>query len=221
MLTLQLDTNAAQVSRILRRLFADQIPFALSRAVNDVTEEAQERQRTHQRRIFQVRRSTFVDRAVKVKPRATKRSPFAIIAINPPGGQKRADIISKFETQRRKVARSGTIAIPVGARRTKAGIISARDRPRALGLQRHGPSGRVLRGARRTVLIRSTPGGEGTIFQRVGRGASSELRPLWLLRREVRIDPELNFTANVTKTVAQRFPMLFDQRLGEAVRSAR
>ncbi|MHC5059306.1 MAG: hypothetical protein ACYTKD_32025, partial [Planctomycetota bacterium] len=64
-MNIELDTNAAQVSRTLRFLFAEQLPFATSKAINDTAKDAQKAQRAGMARRFTVRRPTFVFRSIK------------------------------------------------------------------------------------------------------------------------------------------------------------
>ena len=215
-------TNVPEINALLGRLFRDQIPFATSRAINDVAKLAQEKQRKHQRKIFTVRRPQFVDKAVKIKPFASKRSLSAIIQIAPPGGAKTRDILTKFETDRTKRPRDGrSIAVPVNVKRTAAGVVRKNLRPRALNLRKHGGAGRVLRGDRRTFLIRNAAGGGGGIFQRFGGKGSTEVRLLFALVPRVSITPDLEFLDNVTQIVNTRFADRFSLRFDEAIRSAR
>lgn len=212
-----IETNALEVAGLLGRLFRDQVPFALSQAINDVAKEAQTVQRAHQRRVFTVRRPQFVDRAVKIRPFSTKRSPVAVLRIEPPGGRARADILTKFEDQTVKRPRDGrSIAVPSKVKRTAAGIVRKAERPSALELR---GSGRVLRGARGTYLIR-TPRG-GVIIQRSGRRGAKQSRVLYYLEPEVRIRPDLDFVENITRVVGARFEDRFSARFDLAVRTAR
>ena len=212
-LHLDVDFDSRDVERFLGTL-ARQVPFALKVAINETLKDAQKAQRIHQRRVLTVRRPQFVDRAVKIKPFATKQTLTGTMLIDPPGGQKRADILTKFERGGIKRPRSGRhLVLPVEARRTRAGIVTTRNRPKALKLQRRG---RSVRGARRTFVVR----GVG-IFQRVHRGRRSRVRLLFAFLRQVPIDRRLHFIANAERTVGRRFDHNFDRAFDKAVRTAR
>lgn len=215
------ETNAPQVAGIMGRLFRDQMPFVLKSAINSTTLDAQKRQRAHQRRVFQVRNPRFVDRAVKIKPFASKSRPTATIRIDPPGGTTRGDILTKFETEREKLPRRGKrLAVPVDVRRTKTGAISGARKGAIRSLELQPTSKNVAIGKKRTFAIRK-PGGRGGVYQRVGRGKRSRVRTLFLFAPRVQIRPELNFVANVTRTVHERFEGHYFTAFDRAVRTAR
>lgn len=220
---LRVESNATEVAGAVGTLFRDQIPFAAAVAVNETAKRFQIEQREHQRGIFTVRRPRFVDRAVKIRRGdfATKREPTAIVRIEPPGGQERADILTKFEDQEFKVPFKGErLAIPVDVRRTGTGIVPPSMRPSSLDFKPHGSSGRVMRGKKRTFLIRE-PGGRGAIFQRFGRRGSSDVRVLFVFAPRADIDPELEFHANAVRVVRGRFPREFRDAFDRAIRTAR
>lgn len=226
-LTIEVDMDVEGVSRWARHVHEDQLPFAISRAINWVALDFQEAQREHMESIFTVRRPRFVLRAVKIKPFARKNRLWARVQIDPPGGRARADILTKFETERFKVPFSGSrIAIPTEhVARTPTGVIRKRHRISEFDLQPVGGQvfsrkSRVAVGERRTVSIQR-PGGRGMLFQRQGRGGASELVPLYIYRPRVEIEPELNFVANARRTVRRRWEDAFFRSFSAAVRTAR
>jgi len=177
--TMELDTR--QASAFVRAVWADQLPFATSKAINDSALGGQKVQRAHQREIFTVRRASFVDRAVKIAQFAKKDALEARVRVEPPGGQKRADVIAKFEDMTIKGPFRGTsIAVPTRhVPRTGAGIIKKAWRPKSLlGGGKAGSSDRLLpgggvlvgnetmQGKKHVFLIRRSSG-KGTIFMRI------------------------------------------------------
>lgn len=224
MISIKVDATATRSA--LRSLFADQLPFATMRAINETAKQFQEEQRRGMQQRFTVRRPQFVLRAVKISPFATKQRLEARIAIDPPGGQARADILTKFEEGGTKTPRTGArIAIPDQARRTKAGVVSRTQRPSAFDFQPHGTfvfsrSARVMVGKRRTVLIRQ-PGGRGVILQRVGRGRASELRALYVFRPHVPIDQLLEFEETAFRVVRERWSENFEAAFARAIATAK
>jgi len=229
-MTLEIRTDTAQVSAFMRNLFHDQLPFVAAQAVNATALEFQRVQRAHQRSIFEVRRPVWVDRSVKLKPRATKQRPEARIRVDPPGGRSRADITGKFETERRKRPRGGTrLAIPIEARRTSTGVVSKAGRLKSFDL--HRVSARTSKGLKRVFVIRE-PGGRGFVFQRKGRRFKRRRTPglgrrrgdarlLYIFRPEVPISPELHFVRNAVLTVRRTFDRHYSRAFTKAVRTAR
>jgi len=218
-----IETNAAEVAGLLGRLFRDQVPFALSVAINDTAKAAQEVQRRHQRQVFDVRNTRFVDSGVKLKPFATKRRPEAALRVEPLGGRERASILTRHEDQREKRAREGrNVAVPspyLAGRRRRRGV-PVKLRPGALGLQPVTPT--MARGQERTFRVNLSAGPlSGLILQRTGRGKRSRTRVLYFLRPLVRIRPELDFVPNIRNTVDREFQGFMARAFDHAVRTAR
>lgn len=71
-----------------------QLPFAVSKALNEVANKAQAAEREHMKQAFKLRRETFVLRGVKINKaeRATKSSWSVVIRISYPGVGKFMDI---------------------------------------------------------------------------------------------------------------------------------
>lgn len=218
-----IETNAGEVSRLMQRLFRDQMPFALATAINDVAKQSQSNQRARQRRIFEVRNRRFIDSSVKLKPFATKRSPEAVLRVEPLGGAERASIISQHEDQVRKVPRDGrNLAVPspyLMGRRRQRGV--PKDlRPAALQLKERHPN--MAQGENRTFRV-TTNGGRnaGLILQRTGRGRRSRTRVLYFLRPLARLRPELLFVRTISDTVRNQFPRAMGRAFDHAVRTAK
>lgn len=235
--TLRIDlTINDQASPFLRTLFADQVPFATSRAINRTALDFQKAQRSRLHAIFTLRRVRWAEQSIKIKPFATKRSPEARISIDPPGGGRtKADILGKFETETRKGPfRGRSVAVPTEhVPRTGAGVIRKGWRPAELfaDARQHGVGkvfsrkGNVYKGARGTFLIRR-PGGKGVILQRHGgmaatTGHDPNVRPLYFLVPYVRITPELEFVETAKKTIERRWPENFREAFDRALRTAR
>lgn len=231
---IRVDSNAAEIKDWMRTLFRDQVPFATSKAINETALKAQRAQREHQSREFTIRRRSFVQKAVKIKPFSRKSRLFADIQIDPFGGQARADILTKFESDLRKTPiRGSRIAIPTKQlRRTGTGIVPPSMRPSALDFKPHGRGrvftgtekrfkGDVFRGKKRTFMI-LRPGGRGAIFQRFGRRGSSEVRTIFTFAPSVDIsDTRLSFIPNVTRVVRDQFDREFVKAFDLAVRTSR
>lgn len=148
---------------------------------------------------------------LKIKPFANKRRLSATVQIEPLGGQRTADILAKFEEGGTKRPREGRhLAVPIEARRTKRGIISRAQRPRAFQFREIGKS---IVGLKRTFLIPRVG-----IFQRRGK---RKVRLLYASERTVPIPAALGFVENATRVVRVMFRRRFRKAFQQAVRMAR
>lgn len=196
-----------------------QIPFALSRAINSTALDVQRAGRNRFRSVFTLRRPDWADRSMKIKQFATKRNPVAIIGIESPGNAQRSDILAKFETDTQKVPRGRSLAIPVGAnvKRNNKDIITKAQRPAAYNFHKQG--NRIV-GDRRTFIIRK-PDGSGLILQRKGRGRRSQTFALYILAKRARLVPDLKFIPGAQSVVDTRFNQHMQREFDNAMRTAR
>jgi hypothetical protein len=210
------------------RLIADvrkQLPFAVSKAINDTLLQAQVAERERIAGAFTLRRPDFIFRTVKIEREdfAQKDKLYGIMRIDPT-----RDFLAKFEAGGQKTPRSGhDIAVPDQARPSKGALIPAGLRPKALSLQRTG--GRI-RGAKRTFVIETSthPGiyqRVGTerrgAFRRIGRGRDPNVRLLYSFKPSVRIDRRLGFAETAKRVVDQQFKANFAASFDLAMRTAR
>src|SRR5206468_4812165 len=92
---------------------SDQIPFAMKNALNTTGLQFQALQRAHDASIFTERRPDWLDRSIKITHFASKFEPWVTIGVHPPGGDTRADIITKVEDQTQKTPFTGrAVAVP-------------------------------------------------------------------------------------------------------------
>lgn len=212
------DTNAVQISDFMRSLFADQVPFAVSTAINRTARDFQDAQRDLMRDRFTIRRP-WVLQGVKINRGdfATKTKLEARVHIDPA-----RDFLVKFEEGDTKRPRGSRIAVPKEARRTKTGVVSRSQRPRALRFVQHGEGARavVYRGEKRTFMI-LRPGGRGEIFQRFGRRGRGALRLLFSFTPEAETPEALDFEDTARRVVATRFGAHFSTAFDSAAASAR
>lgn len=216
-----------------------QLPFIESLAINETAKGFQKKQRQHQLRVFTARRPRFIERAVKIKPFSNKRQwpdVHAVVKIDPPGGQARADILAKFEEGGEKRPRDGSsLAIPTtDLKRTKTGIVPRSKRPRSFGFRRHGrgPEATVYVGKKRTFLIKYHDGETGGIYQRTGRrsrrrsgrrsaravlGRDPSIRTLFRFTPRASIDRRLKFFENARGHVRANFSRNFHEAMRRAL----
>jgi hypothetical protein len=216
---IRIRANAGPVARALQKN-EKQAKYALAKAINATALGAQAEVRANMRHVFTLRRAAFFDRAIKIKPFATRERPSADLQIDPQ--LKRRDIIIQHEEGRVKRATSGKgVAIPVEAARGRTGVVYNRNRPSQLGLKPgKGGNRNVMRGDRRTVLIRSSSG-RGALYQRVGRKKSSRLKMLYKWAEQGKIAPRLGFKRTTERAVKAKFAGHFKREFAAALATAR
>lgn len=187
--------------RVARNMdaFADQIPFALSRAMNDAADDTrtkliEETWPTH----VQARNRSFMRAALTTKgQRATKRK--LQVTIYDKLGRGNLSLHSKGGTRQ---ASRGTIAVPsrvVKVRRSGKGV-PAGLKPRALPNSfRKGDS----------------------IYQRMPKTkkVKAHIRLMYTLKPSVRISPDVPFEADFRSTMQRRVFERFGPRIREAMKS--
>lgn len=206
---LQAKVNITGAARFLRSM-KDQVPFATSLAINDVAKQGQAKQRermlTPGEVFANIRRPSFIKLAVKLKPQARKNSLRAVVAIDPPGGQKN-DVFSKFEKGGRHTASDGgRLAIPTSTvRPSRSEIVPRRKRPTAL--KQKGKS----------FVLKARTGKE-FIAQYVGSKANRSLAFLYQLVRDVPLDPSLEFEKTIQKVVHDNYQEAFSKAFTKALK---
>ena len=208
-LELRVESNLVQLKAFLTGM-ERQLPFVFKVAINDTALDVQKAITARIMKVFTIKGRFFASRAAKLKPFATKQSLSATVAIDPPGGKKRADIFAKFETPSIKTPRGGRhIAIPKDVPRY---LRRTRSRPSPLKTLNLRRVGGTIRGERRTFVI---PG--VGVFQRIGRqvkrgvrraarSVANKLRILFLFVRRAMIDDRLEFIDTAKKVVKDVFP---------------
>ena len=179
--------------------FADQIPYALSLAVNETAKDVQKAIRGHIHDEFIVRRKSWIDNSIKIKPFATKETLSATVSISPAGGN---DVLSKFEDGGTKVSQTGgNIAVPSeDTFPDNSKVIPTAKRPRN------------LKGAFKVIGAN----GKAFIFTTVGRGKAKIYRLAYSLQSSVKIPKKLGFEETAVKTVNA----MWQQRWSEAWQKA-
>lgn len=217
--------DPARFARELAR-GVDQIPFATSLAINNTALSIQDYQRRHNRIAFRIRNQMFWDRAIKIKPFARRGSPVAVLAVDPPGGLERADIVARHEEEGvRRPVQSRALAVPLGARRNVFRSIPRALRPRNMRWlgsyvsPRTGTGIRIYYGQQRFWMFRR-PDGTGLLFRRKGRGVG-QLEVLYTFRRQTPVPARLNFVTNAEFVFAREFPEHFAAAFRRAAETAR
>lgn len=226
-ITVSADT--AGIRKALRTLYADQMPYAMSLAINETAKQAQGKQRAGMYARFTVRRQSWVERSIKIGTFAKKTSLQADVRVETPGDPSRSDILTQHEDGGTKTPKGQHLAIPDDVRKSETQVIPRNKRPRAFNFKPAGGSSRVFIGDARTFMIKN-PDGTGGIYQRTGRkgrirkdgtrgkGAGRRLasdvesrsvrdlniRTLYRFRPRATIDPRLEFEETVVGEVKLR-----------------
>lgn len=204
-------SNIDRINRLHRLYYADQMPFAVSQAINDTAFEFDRRQTRAMRRGFTTRNRQFTEKAVRVRKSNKRQIPIqAEVALHPPGSPRTADIWAKFEEGGVKRPRGRALAIPVGVRRLRAGKVPDRLRPKNLGLVNG-------RGRDGTYVV---PG--VGIFQRRRRGRyRRRAKLLYVFASSARIRAALAFEERSVRVYERHFDRFMAKRWARALRTAR
>jgi hypothetical protein len=164
---------------------AEQMPFAISRAINLSVQDAQKAERSHMQEAFTLRRKSWAMQSVKIKPFATKTNLSATIQIETPGNPSRSDILAQHEDGGEKTPQGQFIAIPNSEVINEAKVIPTAQRPRNL----------------KDSFVLTGKDGVKRIFFRKGRGKKAQILPAYRLIKKVTLKPKLEFESTVTNTV--------------------
>jgi hypothetical protein len=226
---LSITVDANDVLANLKSIREDQVPFALSKAINDTALQFQRVELAHIHQAFTLRRPSWIDQSVRITHFAKKTEPWATIGIHPPGGDQRADILGKFEDQTQKTASAGgSLAIPIDVKRNKFDIVTKGQRPRAFQFEKERTNTStgitIYRGKSRTFMVKFGDG-RGWIFKRVGAGAHGSLfegtQVLYALKPEVAIHANLDFESNAVAVVEGAWHANFEAAYEAALATAR
>ena len=208
-----ISVDVGPLVQYLTDLQSEQIPFAVSRAINDLALEVQTSIQEGMKQRFIIRRD-WVLRGVKISHFSSKKeSPIhATVEISPD-----RYFLPRFEDGGTKTPRSGpNLAVPTDSvRGSRQNIIPGSMRPKAFGFQtsttKRGAT--QIKGNQRTFIIPDLG-----IFQRTG---PKTLRLLYRFFKSVPIPMSLHFHDSATKVINARFVDIFRKRLAEALATAK
>ena len=198
----EINVSVKNAVGMLRHLHRQQLPFAVSVALNDTSNDVQSavRQRLPQDG-FTLRRRQFINNTIWRKPGldfANKQSLSAGVRIHP-----ERDVLAKFETDSIKAPSQGkSLAVPIAARPSKGAVVPKSLWPRSLG--------------RSAFKLKLRKGGEG-LFRRIGKG----LQLLYVFKSVVPLRKRLHFADTARSIVTQMWPKRMDDALAKAIRTAK
>lgn len=210
--TVRIDNSAAVVG--LDALAQTQLPFATAKAITQTGLDFQKVEQARFAQVFTLRRASFIQKqGVKlIGGIATKSKPSITFGVDD-----KASFLAKFETGQEKTPTQGQfLALPVDARRNKADIITASNRPRQLidrlGSRLGAGGVFVLRQAKGKLV----PG----IYQRAGRGGR-QVKLLFAFEPHAKTPPDLEFAETFQRIVQSNWSTNFQNALADAIRTAR
>lgn len=206
----EIHVNAQDVAVTVDAMALQQVPFALSRALNQTALDFQEAERVRMRTVFTLRRQSFDEKqGVKILGGFARKNRLTVTI----GQDPKADFFAKFEAggEKRSLI-GGNIAIPVDARRNKSDIIAASQRPKALF-----ESGANVFEIRPGDTSNLVPG----IYQVLGKGKRRHLKMLYAVKPEVAIGAVFEFGATAERIVSERWAINFGEEFAFALGTAR
>lgn len=206
-ITIELD--AEKLIGGMTDLMREQVPYATSRAVNDVALMIQQGEREAMKQNFNIRRQWVLDGVRIIQFSNKGQDPItAILDIAPD-----RSFLNKFEEGGMKTPRGANIAMPTDTvRPSPADVVASALRPKSFGLSGTG------KGDRRTFIIGSGPG--AGIWQRTGPGPR-DIRMLWSFKQSARIGAMLGFRTTARQQAERWWDARFAARFDEAMASAR
>lgn len=233
-MTVAFRVDPTPASAFLADLFANQIPFATSLALNQTAKDAQNAIRARMRQQFTIRRA-WVAQGVTI-PRFSDKNdtPIAVtIQLDP-----QRSFLAKFEGGGVKYGTAAMpIAIPGKAIRPEfVDLPPLALYPKNLGLvARHdvtgvkNPRGRVtqrgvleIQGKRRTFVLTTDMFGVQVpgVYQRTGPG-KHDFQLLWAYKQAIPIPPKLGFVETARATIDARWGSRFNAAFTHAVETAK
>lgn len=189
------------VTKALKGL-ESQMPFAMSKALNDVANDAQRSIQDGLSQHFTLRRPEFIRKTIKRERDdfATKTKLEAVVRIDP-----KRNMLAKFEDGGTKTPTTGkAIAIPTeNVRRTKAQIIGQAQRP--------------------AWLIATGKGISygGRLLLKKGRGRAARLLTGYVFKRSVRIPKSLGFVQTANTAVQRHWVQRAEAAVARALATLR
>lgn len=202
MIGLHVETNLPELLRFLGHVRTDQVPFALSQALNRTAVKARDEQRQALGSRFTLRSRGLV-RGFQVNPSSKRQG---IARMRAEVGTRDAFWLLQETGGIKRPRAGGHLAIPTKAlRRTKTGKIPKARRPRALGPKAH--------------AIESAAFGKALALQKTTR--RDRRRVLYFRRKQARIKPALGLRSTVERVARERLALEFRSSYEAAILTAR
>ena len=220
----QVRVDVPPALRSLSRLKREQIPFATSRALNEIGKLGREDTTKGIFERFDVRRPQRIKTSVK-QDYANKRTLRTVLTVRDPflaqheeGGIRRpGDIYS-------------SIAQPIGPVQRRRKVIRGKNTPKALlaeggpkiGRPKGSKGGRSQRQLKRpTPFIAKMKSGKVGVFKRRKKRGRLPIDLLFTFEKAVKISPRLEFQKTVLERVSRSWEPVFGREFARAIATAR
>ncbi len=229
---IRVDGRAAQTW--IERLFADQLPFATSLALNRTAKAVQQAIRAHLAEAFTIRRP-WVLQGITIPRFSDKRDvPMTVsVAIDPQraflakfeaGGLKRGSATLPIAIPTTALRASFSAVPPLAFYPKNLRLVARRGATEILPAQSHVTRRGVtqIQGKQRTFVLDQTMFGVAVagVYQRIGPGPH-DIRLLWSFKQQIPIPARLRFEATALATVEATWPRAYQAAWEQAVRTAR
>jgi hypothetical protein len=202
-------SNADEVEKALRKTHQQQIPFATSKALNEMGVEILKFEQSRMRRVFHIR-SNFVVKGLKLRRSNKRQKPKIRIVL----GHRDEYMVDHETGKKRKGKGGGRVGIPTAlTKRTPTGKTRKGTSPRELIAAEK--ARKVEQGAGRALVAGSTKRKRGRVKNLGGLGI------FWLLRRSVRIRPRWKLRKSIKREARQRYGSHFLREFDKAIRTAK
>ncbi|MFT4118699.1 hypothetical protein [Bradyrhizobium sp.] len=207
-------TNAAECGKWLRGQ-SKKILQAGKAALAQTILQVQQAERRELRRDLHIRKTSFMDNRIRIShfPRATADGLIAVIGINDrvQGTPLFLAGLEDANTPRRPLS-GNAVAVPITG--TKARPVIGKNVPASMRINRLSiqKNGGAYRGRKGTFIL-PTKGGGHVVFQRTGRGAKSEVSPIYVFKKNIRLRRRLRFVPIAAELAYQQLPRLYTRYL--------
>lgn len=180
----------------------DQVPYALSLALNKANENARNLLIQEWPRHVKARNSSFIGYALRRGPPATKHN--LRIEIFDQTGR---DFVKRLDKGGVKTAKRSNLAIPVESN-VKVGAHGVRN-------------SQLPRNLTGDVFVASRNGHGAAIWKRVGRGKRKKLKLMYVLKPAVQVNAKVPFTDDFTTSILNETRVSFPAAMARAMKSRR
>jgi hypothetical protein len=199
MFLLKMDVSAFQREADWLKGAQDQVPYALSLALNEAVAKTREHLITIWPHRVNARNKSFIHYALRRGPRATKTN--LRVEIYDQTGKA---FMARLEHGGTHQARGSNLAIPSGNVRIGAKGVSDRQKPRNL-----------------VNAFVSNKNGRAAIYQRVGKGKKQRIKLMYLLKPSVQVPKKLSFHEDFVISMREEAMRSFAPAMAKAMRTRR
>ena len=217
----QVSSNAQQLNSFLSRVKREQLPFAMSKAVNGMAFEAKEQEQNKLDRYFDMRTGWLRKKGAMPIVRSSKRQfpdVHAILGV-------KDEVAAKNVTGEDRRATGEQLAVPISDITrpdigTPKGTLPPSKFPGRLVKDDKGSRSKSRRRKKPKAFFMTGSGGTEMVAIRKGKDRLP-IKPLYVFKSEVDIKEKWPLVDNVNRMVAQDYEQRFNRELEKAMASAK